>query len=298
MASVLDSAMNLSDLISSISMMLPTKIEEKNEKNDKNEKNNSIVNKIEFPPEKCAIVATQQPFEFDVHSTISNCAKRLKKFADIYKENLNIYELETRLFMRSNAIGQHLSPSIPETLFNQILSFYTRNVKHFQFTPWYYTFDSIYENDIRLRKTWSSKNPKPTFEWVQKKIIENSNWHIDGRPLSMRVSLKIEKKVDPLTSKGSIPAITYMQTKQTCCFKDTMFSIYFSSIWKGSSEYEMQVAKPIFSIEVEVDSLSNLLVNNLSTSTEIISNLIIRTLELQGLNSPLSLVEQGTYGSF
>jgi hypothetical protein len=229
------------------------------------------------------------PFEFDMHHTTQQIVKRLKKFGEIIKENPDSYELESRLIVK-HSNSHKMSPHVPEALFNQILHFYTRNVKYFEFMPWYYTSDSFFNNDIRVRNSWSSKNKKPVVAWVKKKLIENSDWHIDGRPLSMRISLKIEKKVPALET---LPVPILLQTKQTCSFKDRAVTIYFSSIWQGESEYQMKVAIPTHSIEVEINNSSIL---HTTDAEEIITNLVIRTLELQGLNSPLSLAEVGTCG--
>ena len=127
---------------------------------------------------------------------------------------------------------------------------------------------------------------KPTVSWVKKKLVENSDWHIDGRLLSMRISLKMEKKVSPPESSGAIAG--FIQSKQTCSFQDKAVTIFFSYVWQGETEYQTRVSKPICMIEVEVN---NSAITASTGAEEIIYNLVARTLELQGLNSPLSLSE-------
>ena len=246
-------------------------------------------------------------FEFDMQSTIKNAVGKITKWGDVIKVNPNSYELETRLMLiPSNS--HKLSVNIPDNLFDKILNFYTKNVRHYKLVPWYYTFDHYFPNDIRRRETnpgpLSSNQVSHSVVWCKKKLFDNDDWRIDGRPLSMRVSLKREEVIDEpwkftRVSTGSGTNGAYINTggeidkklksyhvKQTCSFQDKAVTIFFSYVWEGENEEKAELAIVKRTIEVEVFNKS---IGPITRPEEIVYNLIARTVELQGLNSPCSL---------
>lgn len=234
------------------------------------------------------------PYEFDMKRTTKHAVKRLTKFGDILKENPDSYELESRLIVHPSN-SHKISPNIPVVLFDKILNFFTLNARHYKFMPWYYTVDHFFADNVRMRKTWPKAQsgggdekaaPKATVSWAKKRLIENSDWNIDGRPLSMRISLKLEKKITPPDNGAATP--TFIQSKQTCSFQDKAVTVFFSYVWQGETEYQTRVSIPSYSIEVEVN---NSAIAPSTLPEEVVYNLLTRTLELQGLNSPLSLSE-------
>jgi hypothetical protein len=235
----------------------------------------------------------QQLFEFNMEKTTAFIVKELTHMGDILKENPSSYELETRLIMKPSN-SHKFTTNIPLPLFDKILNFFTMTARHYKFTPWYYTSDHYFPNHIRRRETWSnspslSSSIPHTVEWVKKKPIEKSDWNVDMRPLSMRVSLALEKKIDPtpaMISNYEKKNFEKNRSKQTCAFKDKVLTIYFAHVWKGETEYETSVSIPTCNIEIEYN---NKTICSTTTPEEIIYNLIARTLETQGLNSPLSL---------
>lgn len=254
----------------------------------------------QFPP-----IKPLPPFEFDMKHTTRHIINKLSKIADRFKEDLNSYELESRLIVKFPS-SHKVSTDIPPDMFDEILNYFLINslAGHYKFTPWFYTMDIFYPGDIRQRNTWSLSRGATSNTINQglrnistgeveviktcceKKLDENSDWYIDGRPLSMRVSLKKEKKISPLMSTTNV--MTSIQIKQTCILQDKTVTIYFSFVWHGDTEYEARYSIPNRMIEVEIN---NSAVTPTTRSDSIIYNLVARTLELQGLNAPLALSE-------
>ena len=228
-----------------------------------------------------------QPPEVDmkfVMQVIQPAVKKLKKFIDYIKEAPTSFELESRL------IG------MGDSQYDQILSFLTRNIAAFKFTPCIYTEDLYFDGDIRFRKTWQRKivnkdgvnsivMTKPEEIWTKKKLMENIDWNIDGRPLAMRISMKQDKIIPPLTT---LPVPTHYQNKTSALFENGGIQIYASTIWAGKTQHEMKWCIPEKSIETE---LKNEYIVQCQDSDEPISNLLYHTLLLQGLHAPLSISE-------
>ena len=221
------------------------------------------------------------PYEVDIPSVILNTVKKIKSLAEIIKQDPQSYELESRLIRKIPRI-QKITSNVQESLYKQIQEFYIRNARHFKFTPEFYTLDKFFPGDIRVRQKWSLKNKKVTVQWIRKKLIENSDWNVDGRPLGIRFSLKSEKEIEPLKT---LPLPNWIQLKETCSFERNGQVIYFSTVWEGESEYKMRVSLCQRTIEVEPINSEVVALS----ADDIARNLIIASLELQGLNGPLSL---------
>jgi hypothetical protein len=166
----------------------------------------------------------------------------------------------------------------------------------FVVSPWYTSVDFYFANDVRLTKEGT------TFTWVRKQKLFNTDFIVPERPLGVRVSLKLEQKCDPVTETP-----LFVRTKKRCSFIDSAahLRLDFTMVWQGRDEQEIKAQKtPDFEIEVEVtnkDFLRQTPTRSPSgpTSTtnisgaEIVSDLLVRTLELLGTESPLSICERG-----
>lgn len=252
------------------------------------------------------------PYELDIDATTRHIKHRLKKFAIVLQETPASYELESRLIVR-HSHSRKVSPDVPAPLFDRILNFFAQHFAHYHFTSWYSTHDSFFPDDVRLRKKWTNNGDststssdnggdnsqqqqlppeEPTkveISWMRKTLVENSDWAIHGREFGMRVSLKLEKKITPPETITATTTPLMIQSKRTCCFRDKAVTIFFSVVWSGDNEFDAKHCKlPIRTIEVEVNNDEAML---LIRPEDVIYNLIVRTLDLQGVNAHLSLSE-------
>lgn len=231
---------------------------------------------------------TPIPYDFDMKKTTRKIIKKLTKFGEIVKENPDVYELESRLIKRVHGSRKVLT-DVDEVIFNKIMKQYVLQSRHYDFIPWYNIHDTYYPDDVRFRQTWTTGSTEIKKEWVRKTIIENSDWIVDNRPLSIRISLKKEKPIEvSATSLQSMVPTNFIK-KKTCCFKDRAVTIFFSYIWEGETEEKASISLPKRSIEVEVNN--EIVKSPDMTADAIVGNLIFRTVELQGTNEPMSLAE-------
>jgi hypothetical protein len=130
---------------------------------------------------------------------------------------------------------------------------------------------------------------KVEISWMRKTLVENSDWAIHGREFGMRVSLKLEKKIVPPETITATTTPLMIQSKRTCSFRDKAVTIFFSVVWSGDNEFDAKHCKlPIRTIEVEINNDEAML---LIRPEDVIHNLVVRTLDLQGVNAHLSLSE-------
>lgn len=186
----------------------------------------------------------------EIFKTASHLAKILKYYP---KE----YELESRLMFGN----RH---SIPKKTFETILLNYLSLADQFkEIKPWHIVKDTYYGVE-RLR----DENGVITTQL--KDLIQNLDYEVKDKDLNIRLSLKIDKTIESLTQQKQ----THQQLKRVASFCDELFVINFIQTWSNNE------TKPWYNIEVEVDGSSELLKE--ISSEDLIKNLIIRTLELQG----------------
>ncbi len=257
-----------------------------------------------------AVAPRHKPqFDFPMHQTINHVIPKITRLAKIYKDNPDLYELESRLIVKVPT-SHEIDTNITEPLYQQILDFYRRNYPlwpDWKMTRSYNTHDQYYPGDIRERTTWrklesgaiepvmiSGKLIPLTPQWVQKELVENSDWYVSDRPLAIRFSLKTERPIDPPTAPGALGTLGALGapgrcvTKSTTLFEDAFTVTSFSEVWTGDSANKAAVSKPTFTIEVEN---KNTLALYKIDPFRIAKNLIIRTVELQGTDTPCSLSE-------
>lgn len=286
------------------------------------------------------------PYQPDMDAITKYAVKDMSGLGKIFMDNKDLYELESRLFFYSPSSGL-MTDDITEPMFKQIFIFFCSNPIHFNVKPWVVTLDTYYDDYIRMRKNIKTQH----ITWQKKEPRENRNWRVDGRPLSIRISLKVEKtlsimdngiltigkdmqkllndrrsnvninvnvniltgantssntstankkldweldefsKIDgrPLSmvEEDQLPILYRMKKTASFEYKDKVATCYFSQIWTGDTEASMLINKPTFSVEVEINPEY---IKRVS-SDDVLKHLLVRSLELQGLNAPLSLTK-------
>jgi hypothetical protein len=239
-------------------------------------------------------------FKFEPELMLKYIVSDLNWMGKIVKNDPTNYELETRLILIVDGSNQILT-DLPRKFWSDLCTDHMRNkAKEFPTQTICEVYDKYYDNNTRHRKTQiinvSDKVQKPPrIEWHFKDLIKNSDWFIDGRDFGLRVSLKVDKvlKSQPewiKSGEDGQPATTPIRfvCKRTTTFKGNFVTIFFSTVWEGETEAACKLAKPTQVIEVEVNN-EDIISNPDMTSEQIITNLIIRTLELQGIEESFAL---------
>jgi hypothetical protein len=144
--------------------------------------------------------------------------------------------------------------------------FYTNNIRETQVIPNTAT--------AGIRTTWMRKTPRG-FEDI----------HIPERPFAMRLSLK---KEEPLTS-DQVPCseAPYMvRAKERISFMDARITTSLTTVWEGANVDELKAVEPIYEVECEYRSSE---LRRSTLAEDIVGDVLIRMLEMQGLHEPLSV---------
>lgn len=219
---------------------------------------------------------------------INHTVNELKYLADILLENSNIYELETRLIKKNEyhkKIDTNIDIDIWQSCFYYFFILNNNGLKKEKYS----TRDSYYTGFYRFRETLKEGGQLST-QWIIKPKGINHDKRICNRPLSFRMSLK---KEIPLTeTPGSVNKHSKpyrIQAKNVYTISDGFLTIFFTENWIADSAEKLINSIVTRSIEVEFNN--QCIQKNKTTSEEIISNLLYRTLELQGLATPLALTD-------
>jgi hypothetical protein len=234
-----------------------------------------------------------EKWKFDP-SLLNSSVRELQYLAQILMSNLDCYELETRLIQKSDSTRK-ANTSIPSKIWNDMKNYYFY-LKPDLIKEKYDLRDTYYHDKYRRREILKTiKDPKTnkdtkisSVEWIQKSRITSHDKKLCNRPLSFRVSLQKEKKIknQPSTIDENTRPFR-IQVKTVYAVSDKFSTVFFTENWISSNVEDIAQRKIIYNVEVEVNN--SCIDPNKILPEEIVYNLLLRTLELQGLNGPLAL---------